>query len=86
VRGLVSAWKGVALAKSPAMSKRGVSVENQKCFIAYALPAPVLRYRSYAKAFSLSRKAMAVSIYHGANLEVCGTCPALCIAKRSCKS
>lgn len=40
--------------------------------MAYALPAHVLRYRLYAKAFSLSRKAMAVSIYHGANLEVCG--------------
>ena len=28
-----------------------VSVENQKCFIAYALSAPVLRYCSYTKVF-----------------------------------
>ena len=32
-----------------------MEIENQKCFIEYALPAPVLRYRSYAKAFSLSK-------------------------------
>ena len=45
-------------------------------------------YIETAIAFRDKEKAFAYERYlkSGANLEVCGTCPELCTAKRSCKS
>lgn len=47
-------------------------VHSQKCFFAKARPEWGLRYFSKPMALSLVRKAMAVSVLHGRNFDVCG--------------
>ena len=64
----------------------GRRYDNQKWRLVNSLPEPVFRYFSNAQAFSLLSKAIAVWIRHGLNFEVCGTSPALCLARRACKS
>ena len=93
---------GAARLRLKAVAARlGVSVRTEKAgwprrspmraevynrFLENALPDGDLRYFSKSAARFRSVKAMAVLILHGLNFEVCGTSPALCLARRCFRS